>query len=145
MISAWDDSLNLASPDGRITAVIADGHEFGQGSPTIGTLRLSDGSSFESCSPSAVWSDDSKFLAVPQWKRTQFQRLLVVSIERKGYGYAPGKFSVLELHSFSAGKIKGVDSPAYKPRDIEIDLSEIRWEGGPLTFWQRLIKFIGFE
>src|SRR5688572_16755826 len=138
-ISAWDPSLNLTSPDDQITAVIDDGHEFGQGSPTIGRLKLSNGLIFEGCSPSAVWSNDSKFLAVPQWKRTQRQRILVISIEQASFGYTADIFSVLELHSFSGGKIKGIDSPGYKPPEIEVDMSEIRWNGAPTTFWQRLL------
>ena len=144
-ISAWDYSLNLTSPDGRITAVIDEASEFGQGSPTIGILKLSNGLTFEKCNPSAVWSDDSKFLAVPQWKATQQQRILVISIEQATFGYTADIFSLLELHSFSRGKIKGIDSPAYKPREIEIDLSEIRWNGAETaTCWQRLLSFIGF-
>src|SRR5687768_1942170 len=119
-ISAWDYSLNLTSPDGQITAVIEVASEFGQGSPTIGTLKLSNGLTFESCNPSAVWSDDSKFLAVPQWRTTQRQRILVISIEQVTFGYTADIFELLELHSFSAGKIKGIDLPGYKPREIEI-------------------------
>ena len=145
-ISAWDYSLHSTSPDGQVTAVIDDAIEIGQGAPTSGTLILSNGLTFEGCNPSAVWSDDSKFLAIPQWTQRRMQRLLVISIERATVGYAPGIFHVLELHSFSAGKIKGVDSPIYKPREIEIDLREIRWEDGePATFRQRLLSFIGIE
>ena len=144
-ISAWDYSLYLTSPDGQITAVIDEASEFGQGSPTIGILKLSNGLTFESCNPSAVWSDDSKFLAVPQWTAVQRQRILVISIERATDGYTADIFSLLELHSFSAGKIIGIDSPGYKPREIEIDLSEIRWKDAETaTFWQRLLSFIGF-
>jgi hypothetical protein len=100
---------------------------------------------FESCNPSAVWSDDSKFLAVPQWRTTQRQRILVISIERATFGYTADIFELLELHSFSAGKIKGIDLPGYKPREIEIDLREIRWNvAETATCWQRLISFIGF-
>ena len=143
-ISAWADSLNLPSPDGQITAVIDDGHEFGQGSPIIGTLVLSNGVTFEGCSPSAVWSDDSKFLAVPQWVPVRRQRVLVISMEKKTAGWVSGKFSVLELHSFSGGKIKGIDSPVYKPREIEIDFSEVRWKETE-TFWQRVLSIIGIE
>lgn len=143
-ISAWDSSLNLTSPDGQITAVIDNASEFGQGSPTNGILKLSNGLTFENCNPSAVWSDDSKFLAVPQWKATQQQRILVISIEQATFGYTTDIFSLLELHSFSAGKIKGIDSPAYKPREIEIDLSEVRWKDTETaTCWQRLLSFIG--
>src|SRR5688500_78120 len=142
-ISAWDYSLNLPSPDGQITAVIDNAHEFGQGSPTTGTLVLSNGLTFEGCNPSAVWSDDSKFLAVPQWTTVPHQRLLVISIEQNSVGYPRELFSLLELHSFSAGKIKGIDSPAYKPREIEVDLSEILWKGSE-TFWERVRSIIGF-
>jgi hypothetical protein len=66
-ISAWDYSLHLTSPNGQITAVIDRASEFGQGSPTSGILKLSNGLTFDGCNPSAVWSDDSKFLAIPQW------------------------------------------------------------------------------
>ena len=145
-ISAWDPSLNLTSPDGQNKAVMDDGHEFGQGSPTIGTLVLSNGLTFEGCSPSAVWSDDSKFLAVPQWIRTQGQRILVISIERQSFGYTADIYSVLELHSFSAGTIKGIDSPAYEPRDIEVDVSKIRWpDPNTDSFWRRLKDIIGLS
>lgn len=144
-ISAWDYSLNLTSPDGQITAVIDDASEVGQGAPTYGTLKLSNGLTFKGCNPSAVWSDDSKFLAIPQWTAVQRQQILVISVEQASVGYAPDIFSVLELHSFSRGKIKGIDSPIYKPREIEIDLSEVRWkESETTTCWQRLLSFIGF-
>jgi hypothetical protein len=145
-ISAWDSSLFLTSPDGQITAVIEEASEFGQGSPTIGILKLSNGLTFDKCNPSAVWSNDSKFLAIPQWRTTQRQRILVISIEQATFGYTPDIFSVLELHSFSRGKIKGINSPVYKPREIEIDLSEVRWnDTETATCWQRLLSFIGFE
>ena len=143
-ISAWDYSLNLTSPDGQITAVIDEASEFGQGSPTNGILKLSNGMTFKGCNPSAVWSDDSKFLAIPQWRTTQRQRILVISIEQATFGYTADIFELLELHSFSRGKIKGIDSTIYKPREIEIDLSEVRWKDAETdTFWQRLVSFIG--
>ena len=52
----------------------------------------------------------------------------MISLEQKFSGYAPGLFHVLELHSFLNGKIKGLDSPIYQPREIEIDVSQIQWE-----------------
>ena len=144
-ISAWTYSLYLTSPNGQITAVIDNASEIGQGAPTSGILKLSNGLTFQRCNPSAVWSDDSKFLAVPQWTERNMQRLLVISIEQASVGYAPDIFHVLELHSFSGGKIKGIDSPIHKPHEIEIDLSEVRWkEAETVTFWQRLLSFIGF-
>lgn len=142
--SPWDYSLNLTSPDGQVTAVINNASEVGQGAPTHGTLKLSNGMTFDGCNPAGVWSDDSKFLAIPQWNGAGRQRILVISIDRAAFAYTPTKFSVLELHSFSAGRIRGIDSPVYKPREIEIDLSELRWSDETLTFWERLVSIIGF-
>ena len=58
--------------------------------PTLGTLSVSCELHIERCSPSFVWSDDSRFLAVPQyflkfgWLRRQ--RLLVIAFhERRVY------------------------------------------------------------
>lgn len=145
-ISAWSYSLYSTSPNGQFTAVIDEASEIGQGAPTSGMLKLSNGLTFQRCNPSAVWSDDSKFLAVPQWTERNMQRLLVISTEQKSVGYAPDIFSVLELHSFSEGKIKGIDSPIYKPHEIEIEISEVQWkETETATFRQRLLAFLGIE
>jgi len=97
------------------------------GAPTSGILNISNGMSYRGCNPSIVWSDDSQYLAVPQWTRERDQRLLVISLVDKSSGYAPGLFRVLELHLFLNGKITGIDSPIYRPRDVEIDLNQIQW------------------
>lgn len=52
--------------------------------PTVGTLRTTNGHEIARCSPAFIWSDDSRYLAVPQWIR-RFglflrQRLLIVDI-----------------------------------------------------------------
>ncbi|HST52989.1 MAG TPA: hypothetical protein VLJ61_13340 [Pyrinomonadaceae bacterium] len=97
------------------------------GAPTRGRLVLSNGINVEDCNPSMVWSDDSEYLAVPQWTEDREQRLAVISMSRRKVTYAPGKFRVLELHTFSQGKIKAVDSPIYQPREVEIVMSELKW------------------
>jgi hypothetical protein len=127
-ISPWTYSVRSTSPDGKFTAAIDAAREVGQGAPTSSILNISNGMSFRSCNPSIVWSDDSQYLAVPQWTRERMQRLLLISLGQESSGYAPGLFNVLELHSFLNGKIKGIDSPIYQPHDIEIDVSQIQWE-----------------
>ena len=126
-ISPWTGSVCLTSPDGKLTAAIDDASEVGQGAPTSGILNISNGMSYRGCNPSIVWSDDSQYLAVPQWTRERDQRLLVISLRDKSSRYASGLFRVLELHSFLNGRIKGIDSPIYQPREIEIDVSQIQW------------------
>jgi hypothetical protein len=127
-ISPWTYSVHSTSPDGKFTAAIDAAREVGMGAPTHGILNISNGMSYQRCNPSIVWSDDSQYLAVPQWTRERGRRLLVISPGRESSGYAPGLFHVLELHSFSDGRIKGVDSPIHRPHDIEIDVSQIQWE-----------------
>jgi hypothetical protein len=127
-ISPWTYSVHSTSPDGKFTAAIDDAREVGMGAPTYGLLNISNGMSYQRCNPSIVWSDDSQYLAVPQWTYYRDQRLLVISLGQGSSGYAPGLFRVLELHSFLNGKIKGIDSPIYQPREIEIDVSQIQWE-----------------
>lgn len=52
------------------------------GHPCTGTLRLSDGLIVEECNPSFIWSENSRYLAVPQWSRDLGfylrQRVLVI-------------------------------------------------------------------
>ena len=54
------------------------------GNPTAGTLRLSAGLEIERCNPSFVWSDDSRYLAVPVFffrlGILRRQRVLVVDV-----------------------------------------------------------------
>ena len=126
-ISPWADSVELISANGELTATIVDTREIAMGSPTSGSLTISNGMIFQRCNPSIVWSDDSQFLAVPQWTFLRDQRLLVIAPKENRFGYAKGIFRVLELHSFSDGKIKGIDSPIYQPCEIEMDINEIQW------------------
>lgn len=123
MISPWSTSATLPSPDGRVTATIAEAIEIGMGAPTSGTLVLSGGTVRESCNPSMVWSDDSEYLAVPEWTSQRTQRLLVISARQGASRYAPGHYRVLELHDFAHGRVRGVDSPAWNPMAIDVDVS----------------------
>jgi hypothetical protein len=127
-ISPWAASAELASPDGRTVARVADASEIAMGAPTSGTLQLSNGMSRESCNPSMVWSDDSAYLAVPQWTRERRQRLLIVSVARQTSRYAPGEYRVLELHAFRDGVVSGVDSPVYQSRPVAVDVRQLAWD-----------------
>jgi len=96
------------------------------GAPTSGVLVVSenqkDGKVFSrhmSCNPSFVWSDDSTAIAAPVWTSGRRQQLAIISVPSGHITAAPGKFSVLELHSFEDGVVRGVDSPAHMPCQIE--------------------------
>ena len=126
-ISPWQCTVDLASPDHLVRAVVDDASEISMGGPTSGTLRLSNGVAVDHCNTSMIWSDDSKYLAVPQWTRNRQQLLMVISISNKASGYAPTTYRVLELRFFSDGVIEAIDSPVFMPRRGQVHLSEILW------------------
>ena len=63
----WRSAHRASSPSGLMDAEIASAYEVSMGNPTCGTLRLSTGLELERCNPSFIWSDDSRYLAVPQY------------------------------------------------------------------------------
>jgi hypothetical protein len=121
-ISPWEWSARLKSPDGRHEAAIDDATEIAMGGPASGTLKMSNGKSYPGCSPSMVWSDDSRFLAVPTWTRDRSQRLMIVRVDGKEPLFAPGTYRVLERHRFAGGVVQGVDSPIHMPRELKVDV-----------------------
>lgn len=120
-ISPWcTETVRLESPDKSMVAVLSEPSEFAMGAPTSGELKVSNGQSGDGCNPSMVWSDDSTFLAVPQWFE-RMQRLLILDTTRRKRAFAPDWFLVLELHAFRNGIVYGIDSPIHNPRKIAID------------------------
>jgi len=119
-ISPWDSSVEAISPDGETVAKIEDATEVAMGAPTWGRLALSNGMFRESCNPSMVWSDDSEYLAVPQWTPDRMQRLMIISVHRRQSRYAPGTYDVLQLESFDSGVVRGIDSPIHMPKRIAV-------------------------
>ncbi|HEU4880774.1 MAG TPA: hypothetical protein VFT45_00975 [Longimicrobium sp.] len=124
MISPWSYDAVLPSPDGQKTVRIKDPGEIAMGGPTSATLIVSTGMTLESCSPSMVWSDDSRFLAVPRWTPDRAQQLAIVDVEQGTVRVLPGRYRVLQLESFDAGVVRGVDSPIYQPRPVAVAVAE---------------------
>jgi hypothetical protein len=98
--SPYAEAARLTSPDGRFTATIDEATEIRMGSPTYRTLKISVGLSFEACNTSIIWSDDSRYLTAPLLTPYPYHRLLVIAVEERRYGYAPGYFGFHEICSF---------------------------------------------
>lgn len=120
--SPWDYEVTLVSPDGSKTARIEKAMEIAMSAPTRGTLVLSTGLVLEGCNPSMVWSDDSRYLAVPRWEGRK-QRLVVIDTWTQQVRQSNPRYHVLELTSFSGGIIRGLDSPVYRPQALSVDIS----------------------
>lgn len=63
----WRKSFRAESPTGAFVAQINPAWEVSMGSPNHGTLCVSAGVHVQHCSPTFLWSDDSRYLAVPQF------------------------------------------------------------------------------
>jgi hypothetical protein len=114
-----------ASPDGKLQAEISQAYEVSMSSPTIGVLKVSNGLTIKRCNPSFIWSDDSRYLAVPQLSYILgillAVRVLVVDTHER-FVFASRRFTAwIQPESFASGwLIVSVDpsGPAH----------EVRWQ-----------------
>ena len=118
------------SPDGAQVAVIKDAYEISMSNPTMGLLELSNDLKIEKCSPTFLWSDDSRYLAVPQWifgwLRPRRERLIIIdTAERAAYLSRP-EFGNVMIDSFSGGVLRFTNSVTWKPLDKAMSITDIR-------------------
>jgi hypothetical protein len=96
------------------------------GAPTAGRLEIGDKIKLENCNPSMIWSDDSRYLAVPQWQgRDAHQRLVVLDLATGVMLFDSVEYRVLQLESFTEGVIRGVDSPIYMSVALAVEVSRL--------------------
>lgn len=102
----WRSFYRATSPDGRRVAQIDPASEMGMSNPTSGLLCVTGGLHMERCSPSFVWSDDSRYLAVPQYSPfLQRARLLIISFEEKCVFASKVRVWYFQPESFSSGQL----------------------------------------
>jgi hypothetical protein len=123
MTVPWPYSLPIfrrahraSSPNGTLVAEIEKAVELGMSNPTSGTLRLSIGLELDQCNPSFIWSDDSRYLAVPRYfVRFGFfrrQRIIIIdAAERKAFA-SPETAYYFQPESFAAGLLVVTREPA---------------------------------
>ena len=101
--------FSVTSPNGLRKVSMPKTNEAGMGNPMVGDLLLSDGLVLEYCSPSFVWSDDSRYLAVPQMGSSPglfFSVRLLVIDTRDRVVFKSGRYRRwLQPESFSAGRL----------------------------------------
>ena len=127
----WRRRYEAPSPDRQLVARIDPALEVAMSAPTLGTLCVSSKLHIERCNPSFVWSDDSRFLAVPQyflkfgWLRRQ--RLLIIAFH-EGHVYASrASTRYFQPESFIERRLVVSLNPARSSRRIEFDMdSDLR-------------------
>jgi len=111
-----------SSPDGRIVAEIEEAFELGMSNPTCGTLKLSMGLQLDRCNPSFIWSEDSRYLAVPRYfvrfGLFRRQRMVVIdTLERKA-GASPEIAFYYQPESFSNGLLVVTKEPCFSAKSV---------------------------
>jgi hypothetical protein len=108
-------------------AKIPRARETSMGNPTSGTLHLSTGLAVDRCNPSFMWSDDSRYLAVPRWRyglgiQLRQQILVIDTVERIVYASRPLAWW-LQPKSFSGGLLVIDGEPTrQQPKCIQIGI-----------------------
>jgi hypothetical protein len=102
----WRRFYRALSPDGQRVAQIDPAYEVSMGNPTSGMLCVTGGPHLERCNPSFVWSDDSRYLAVPQYFGFfGRQRLLIISFEERRVFASKEREWYFQPESFSRGQL----------------------------------------
>jgi len=122
----WQRYHQATSPDGKWVARINPAIEMSMGNPTFGTLCVSNGLHISNCSPSFIWSDDSQFLAVPQFF-SRFglfgrSRLLVVSFRQHRVFASRVTCYYFQPETFRGGKLVAEVNPFSSKRKAEFTI-----------------------
>lgn len=126
--SPWESFAQQDSPNGQYVAVFDDAMEIAMGAPMRGTLTVRQKGQqkplieLPDASGSFVWSSDSTAIAFPRWTMKCDQRLCILTVPRGQTEELEGLYDVLQLESFCAGRVVGVDSPIYRPKKVDIQL-----------------------
>ncbi len=112
----WRRAHCAISPDGKFIAEIKNAYEVSMSNPTSGTLHLSAGLELEYCNPSFLWSDDSRYLAVPRFFSRfglfRRQRLLLIDVHDRIVRAAPVITYYFQPDSFSDERLVVTKNPS---------------------------------
>lgn len=127
----WRRSHNATSPDGKWRATLDGAVEIFMSGPTKGILRIHGLFDIPDCGPDFLWSDDSRYLAVPQWHyrfRPRARIVIVDTREKKIYA-SRTRYKIAQLEAYANGVLTGVESPVDQPRAFAIFVADV-----PFTF-----------
>ncbi len=119
----WRRFYRALSPDGQRVAQIDPASEVGMSDPTFGLLCVTGGPHMERCNPSFVWSDDSRYLAVPQFHGfLGRQRLLILVFEQKYVFASKERAWYFQPESFLGGQLIVTINPAGSARKMTFNI-----------------------
>lgn len=122
----WRSSHEAISSDGKLIASMPFAAEVSMGNPTAGELLLQSGMQVPMCSPSFIWSDDSRYLAAPQFfNRFGFlrrQRLLILDFHTQTAYQSKEIAYYYQPESFISGTLKVIKEPFKTKVTMEFEI-----------------------
>jgi hypothetical protein len=152
--SPWefnDNDASLVSPDGKNKIRYVDLQEVqaGRESPLRGIGMLECGlgeiNIGNTCGCPPIWSDNSRYLAIPVWHYVLSQEQPTIDMENSDMNYVlrqelaiidleklemktvKDQFRVIHLKSFHGTILTGEDSPIYQTRIFKLDIDKIEY------------------
>ena len=118
--------FSAESPDGKLTAIVDPAYEISMGNPTIGTLVISNGITLSRCNPAFIWSEDSRFVAVPRFNkgawRFRRQRVVIIDVVQRTAVASHERAFYFQPESFTSECLKVQQEPfSRKPKIISWD------------------------
>lgn len=118
--------LNLHSPNRRYQIVFENLNEIAMDAPLGGNCFIL----FESkkmklhdwAGGPIVWHENGNQFAFPIWTKQRKQQIAVVDLTSFSLTIYKQKFRVLHLTHFSGDRLRGIDSPIYRPLHLDIAL-----------------------
>ena len=134
----WDfcnENLQLTSVDGKNKIEYYSLAEIAMGSPLSGfcywinqngnKIKLN-----EQFGGPAIWNSDGTKVAIPTWTRKFFkgtvQQITILDTTKREIVRYKKIFDVLDLRTFHENEICGYDSPIYRTKTVQFDLTKER-------------------
>jgi hypothetical protein len=125
------DETPFASPDGKKEFLYTHAEEIRMGSPLSATGLIKTQNENYHLKPlfgiPPIWSDCSKYLAIPYWNYNYSQKIALININTLEIKLSAKNYRVLTFKSFKNNVITGVDSPEYKPDYIEVNIQKMQF------------------
>ena len=128
---------NLFSFDKKYKIEYGELYEIGMGAPLSGECYLVDSENKKIllnnwCAGPIVWETNSHKLLLPIWSKSFFkgtvQKIAIADILKKEITIYTQTFNVLDIRTFDENIISGYDSPIYKTKVLNLDVTKMEIE-----------------
>lgn len=129
----WNYVQYLPSPDGKFILQYCDVHELGMDGPQIGKIDVSPlgyRPPDRYFGGPALWSQDSRYLAIPEWQfevSDRRQVLDLLDVQELLIATSNTRFRLLCITDFAGAIVSGVDNFMREEAAVAIPIGSLSW------------------